>query len=77
MFSLLSDASRSFVQRERERADSSARVRLFVAGLDLAPADEAEVSVHFATQGDLVADLGADKLRQQNTRLFLAAHNPY
>lgn len=50
---------------------SSALVGLLVASLDLTPANESKVSVHFATEGDFVANLRAHKLSEQNTSLFL------
>ena len=45
----------------------SLRIGLLVAGLDFAPTNKSEVSVHFTTKGDLVADFRAHELSQQNT----------
>ncbi len=45
----------------------SLRIGLLVAGLDFTPTNESEVSVHFTTKGDLVADFRTHKLSQQNT----------
>jgi len=49
----------------------SPRVGLLVASLNFTPTDEAEVTIHFATERDFVADLTADELCEQNTCLFL------
>ena len=46
-------------------------IGFFVACFNFTPADETEVSVHFAAKGDLVTDLSAHEFSEQNTSLFL------